>query len=58
MDPLTVLGALSGAVQLLDASIKVSSKAYSLISSLKHVKEDMRQLQKSTSNTNLISHLR
>ncbi|KAK1763399.1 hypothetical protein QBC33DRAFT_550042 [Phialemonium atrogriseum] len=51
MDPLTVLGALSGAVQLLDASIKVSSRAYSLISSLKHVKEDMRQLQKTLEET-------
>ncbi|KAK3681654.1 hypothetical protein B0T22DRAFT_485134 [Podospora appendiculata] len=37
MDPLTALGAVSGAVQPLDASVKFSSMAYGFIKSLKHM---------------------
>jgi len=49
MDPLTGLGALSGAAQLLDASIKFSHSAYRFLDSLKHATEDIRLLRKGMS---------
>ncbi|RYO86205.1 hypothetical protein DL766_003563 [Monosporascus sp. MC13-8B] len=45
MEPLAVFGALASAVQLLDVSVKVSRSACGFVSSLKHVKEDVRHLQ-------------
>jgi len=45
MDPITVLGAVSGSVQLLDTAIRISRTAYDFFKSLKHAKKDVRLLQ-------------
>jgi hypothetical protein len=47
MDPLTILGAVSGAIKLLDSSIKVSSHTYLAIKALKNVTADVRTLKTS-----------
>ena len=47
MDPLTMVGALASAVQLLDVSLSYSSHVCSFISALKHTKEDALLLRKS-----------
>jgi hypothetical protein len=47
MDPVTVLGAVSGAVQLLDAAIKTSRSAYGFFKALKNANDDVRLLRRS-----------
>lgn len=45
MDPLTILGAVAGAVQLFDASISASKKACSFISAFRHAEDDIQRLE-------------
>ncbi|KAH6876318.1 hypothetical protein B0T10DRAFT_497833 [Thelonectria olida] len=45
MDPITILGAVAGAVQLLDASIKSSKKTRSFISDFRHAGDDVQRLE-------------
>lgn len=50
MDPLTALGTLAGAIQLLDTSLKYSCRVCSFMSDLKHAKENVRSLHRSKSS--------
>ncbi|OIW34297.1 hypothetical protein CONLIGDRAFT_665094 [Coniochaeta ligniaria NRRL 30616] len=45
MDPVTVIGAASASVQLLDAAIKTSRSAYVFFQSLKNANEEIRMLR-------------
>ncbi len=49
MDPLTALGALASAAQLLGTALEISRSAYGLLSALKHADEHAQKLRKGES---------
>jgi len=49
MDPLTAIGGIAAAVQLLGTALQISRSSYEFVVALKHASKDMETLQRGKS---------